>query len=304
MATGCTFSALALYFQRGERTIGLIIEGTTKAIWNALKGPYMTLPNEDGWKDIAERFFELWQLPNCLGAIDGKHIRIQKYPNSGSANFNYKNYHSVILLGCCNADGVFTSIECGYAGRNSDGGVFRVSAFGRWLESNNTLPPSTELPHDQSGNKFPFYFAADAAFPLRKNIMRPYPERNMNNKMRMFNYRLSRGRKNIECTFGMMTQKFQIFLTPIRCRKYDTIISIIQCACVLHNFIRIKDGTLFTIPSGLTTENNNQQNAREIPFVDNLNIDETSSPQHLRNYLANYFLLPNVTLPWQWNYCL
>lgn len=301
MATGCTFAALALYFQRGERTVGLIIEETTKVIWDSLKGSYMTLPNKQEWKDIAKRFFELWQLPNCIGAIDGKHIRIQKYPNSGSANFNYKNYHSVILMGCCDADGIFTSIECGYAGRNSDGGVFRVSTFGRWLESNNTLPSSTELPHDESGNKFPYYFVADAAFPIRKNIMRPYPERNINNKKRIFIYRLSRGRKNIECTFGMMTQKFQIFLTPIRCRKYETIISIIQCACVLHNFIRKKDGISYTV----RPPEYKQQNPRNIPDIGNLYyINETSSPQNLRDYLANYFLQPNVALQWQWNYCL
>ncbi|XP_071054097.1 uncharacterized protein [Onthophagus taurus] len=300
LATGCTFTALSLYFQRGERTVGSIVEQTTKAIWNVLKEPYMSLPNTEKWKQIASRFFELWQLPNCLGAIDGKHIRIQKYPNSGSTNFNYKNYHSVVLFGCCDAEGLFTTIECGYAGRNSDGGIFRVSTFGRWLENNNTLPSLTELPNDESGNKFPYYFAADNAFPLRQNIMRPYPERNINNKMRIFNYRHSRGRKTIECAFGMMTQKFQIFLTPIRVRKYETIISIIQCACVLHNFIRKKDGTLYAVP----VIEKNPQNPRNFPDIENININETSSPQNLRNYLANYFLSPNVALPWQWNYCL
>lgn len=305
MATGCTFTALGLYFQRGETTIGLIIEETTKAIWNAMKGPYMLLPNKEGWEKISKRFSEIWQLPNCLGAIDGKHIRIQKYPNSGSANFNYKNFNSVILLDCCYCDGLFTTLECGFAGRNSDGGIFRISAFGRWLENNNNLPYSTELPYDESGNKFPHYFVADNAFPLRKNIMRPYPERNIDNKMRIFNYRLSRGRKTIECTFGMMTQKFQIFLTPIRCRRYETIISIIQSACVLHNFIRVKDGLPYsTYVKENTLHEQRQQIQNLLPVRENLNISENSSAQSLRNYLANYFLLPNSALPWQWNYCM
>ncbi|XP_067636573.1 putative nuclease HARBI1 [Eurosta solidaginis] len=305
LATGCTFNALALYFQRGERTIGVIVEETTKAIWNSLKDCYMTLPNEERWKSIAGRFSDLWQLPNCLGAIDGKHVRIQKYPNSGSANFNYKNYHSVILLACCDADGIFTSIEFGFAGRNSDGGVFRISTFGRWLESYNNLPSPKELPHDDSGNKFPYYFVADNAFPLRKNVMRPYPERNIVNKMRIFNYRLSRSRKNIECSFGMMVKKFGVFSTPIRCQKYETIISIIQSACILHNFIRKKDGISYTI---FLPDIENQQpvqwNPSTLPEFDNVNIMENSAPQNLRHYLSNYFLLPNVSLPWQWNSCL
>lgn len=302
MTSGCTFTALGLYFQRGETTVGLVIEETTKAIWNSLKQKYMPLPSTERWKDISKRFFDLWQLPNCLGAIDGKHIRIQKYPNSGSANFNYKNYHSVILMACCDADGLFTTTECGFAGRNSDGGVFRVSTFGRWLDSTNNLPSSSRLPCDESDNQFPYYFVADSAFPLRKNIMRPFPERNINNKRRIFNYRLSRGRKNIECAFGMMTQKFQVFLTPIRCRKYETIISIVQSACILHNFIRITDGVPYR--TSLKEATRVQQSQEVLPETHNFNINENTSPQDLRSYLANYFVLSNAALPWQWSYCL
>lgn len=32
--------------------------------------------NEEEWKQVAEKFNELWHIPNCGGAIDGKHIRI------------------------------------------------------------------------------------------------------------------------------------------------------------------------------------------------------------------------------------
>ena len=83
----------------------------------------MPLPTKQQWKQIAERFPCLWNLPNCIGAIDGKHIRIEKLPKSGSCHFNYKGYHSVVLM-ACDADGLFTMIESGYAGRNSDGGIF------------------------------------------------------------------------------------------------------------------------------------------------------------------------------------
>lgn len=102
--------------------------------------------------------------------MDGKHIRIQKYPNTGSANYNYKGYHSIILLGCCDADGYFTTIECGFAGRNSDSGVFQASNLGKWLERDGLNIPNSDspLPHDEdSGNIFPYYFAGDNAFPLK-----------------------------------------------------------------------------------------------------------------------------------------
>lgn len=282
--------------------MSIIIKETTEVIWNALKEE-MLMPNAEKWKSIASRFLEVWQLPNCLGAIDGKHIRIQKFPNSGSTNYNYKDFHSIVLLGCCDADGFFTMIDCGFAGRNSDGGIFRVSTLGRLLDCpNNGIPVGSQLPHDISGNEFPYYFVADNAFPQKRNIMRPYPERNINNTKRIYNYRLSRGRKSIECVFGMITQKFQVLMTPIRCKNYDTVTSIVKCICILHNFIRKRDGIPYACNS--TTDNDKLMNIGNAPAAEHLDIRPTASPHQLRDYLANYFLKPQAALPWQYNYCI
>jgi hypothetical protein len=37
----------------------------------------MPLPNGSKWKSIAEKYFDLWNLPNCIGSIDGKHVSIK-----------------------------------------------------------------------------------------------------------------------------------------------------------------------------------------------------------------------------------
>ena len=38
------------------------------------------------------------------GAIDGKHCRVVKFDNHGRILFNYKGYHSVVLLAVVDAD--------------------------------------------------------------------------------------------------------------------------------------------------------------------------------------------------------
>lgn len=48
----------------------------------------MPIPKEIDWKKHAQNFFEKWNFPNAIGAIDGKHIRIQCPSNSGSLYFN------------------------------------------------------------------------------------------------------------------------------------------------------------------------------------------------------------------------
>ncbi|XP_050301570.1 uncharacterized protein LOC126739797 [Anthonomus grandis grandis] len=95
-------------------------------------------------------------------------------------------------------------IETGYAGRNNDEGIFRASNLGQWLERNGlNLPASACLPHDESQEKVPYFFVRENAFPLKRYLMRPFPIQTLDNKKRIFNYRLSRGRKTIERSFGM-----------------------------------------------------------------------------------------------------
>lgn len=79
-------------------------------------------------------------------------------------------------MGCSDADGLLTTIETGFAGRNSDGGVFRASSLVQCLETEQLdLPEDKVLPHDKCEQKFPYSFVGDEAFPLKKFWMRPYP---------------------------------------------------------------------------------------------------------------------------------
>ncbi|XP_060857450.1 uncharacterized protein LOC132935032 [Metopolophium dirhodum] len=303
LGTGGTFSSLAVYFARGESTVGGIVSDTSKVIWEVLKDKYMQVPNREQWTAIAQRFETLWNLPNCIGAIDGKHVRIEKFANSGSSNFNYKSYHSTVLLACCDADGLFTMIETGYAGRNSDGGIFRASAMKYWIHRGELdIPTPSLLTYDENYSSFPYYFVADEACPLSRYLMRPYPQRVLDNVKRIYNYRISRARKTIECTFGMVCEKFAVLNGPIRIRESENVNFVIKAACVLHNYVRKLEGLPYVSTYPQDCEPKDQIDVRTT--AQNMTINETSSPAALRNYLANYFLTPRGSVPWQWKYAI
>ena len=139
----------------------------------------------------------------------------------------------------------------------------------------------------------PFVNVADEAFGISKNLMRPFPGSHLTKEQRIFNYRLSRARRFVECAFGILSNKWRIFHRPLNL-KYSNCISVIKAACVLHNFVRERDGIRF-------------QDTLEIDgLYDNYNSTTdtflsrgSKAAYAIRNKYARYFSGPEGAVPWQ-----
>lgn len=178
----------------------------------------------------------MWQFPHCLGAVDGKHVAITPPHDAGSFFFNYKEFHSLVLLAVVNAKYEFIMCDFGTNGRISDGGVIENTKFGEKLNNNSLrIPPADILPPFPT--PLPYVFVGDEAFALKENFLKPYNQRELNEEKKIFNYRLSRARRVVENTFGILCSKFRIFESPINL-KPDNIDSVVMASCVLHNFLR------------------------------------------------------------------
>ena len=109
-----------------------------------------------------------------------------------------------MLLAVVDAKYRFRVVDIGAYGRNSDGGTLSVSAFGTALRQNTLgIPADSPLPGAEHLGPMPHVLLADEAFPLRRNIMRPYPGHNTGEK-KVFNFRLSHVRRMVECAFGIL----------------------------------------------------------------------------------------------------
>ena len=107
--------------------------------------PRMPLPTTEMLLVTSNEFYLKWNFPNCVGGIDGKHIRLKCPSNSGSMYYNYKHYYSIVLQGLADARYRFISIDVGAYVKQSDGGIFRHSALYQLLSSNNF--PLSNIPH-------------------------------------------------------------------------------------------------------------------------------------------------------------
>ena len=245
---------------------------------------------------MATDFYRLWNFPNCLGALDGKHIVMRKPACSGSKYFNYKHSFSIVLLAMADSHYRFLFIDVGAQGRCSDAGIFAESDLQSALQINRlNIPNGRDLPG--TNTRAPYYIIADDAFPLRSNIMKPFPQRDLTHAQRIYNYRLARARRCIEQAFGILAARFRVFLTHILVGP-EKVDKIVLASCCLHNMLRTLAPTEYVLPG------------QEIQLADAGPCEiaqaqvagrrsASNAGKACREQLCTYFNTPAGAVPWQ-----
>ena len=132
LAGGDDQQSLAFSHRFCRTTVNHILWKTCSAIWKALGDIYVRPPSSpDDWREISRGFEDLWNLPHCVGAIDGKHVNMKCPNNSGSLYYNYKGFFSLVLMTICDSHYNFTLVDIGDYGGNNDSGVLSHSDIGK-----------------------------------------------------------------------------------------------------------------------------------------------------------------------------
>ena len=141
-------------------------------------------------------------------------------------------------------------VDIGCNGRISDGGVFKNSTLYAALESNSlNVPPAKAIPGECCA--LPYMIVA----PLKEYIQKPYSQVGLTTEKRIFKYRLSRARHIVENAFGILANRFRVFMTPIALAPENVETIVIAC-CSLHNFLRTRRGSrmVYTSQGSLDSE--------------------------------------------------
>ncbi len=77
LVTGSSYTSIAHSYRTSKSTVSSIVYEVSNAPWKILQPLYLASPSEADWKNIAEQFHDLLNFPNCIGAIDGKHIALK-----------------------------------------------------------------------------------------------------------------------------------------------------------------------------------------------------------------------------------
>ena len=298
LATGDAMTTIAYNFRMGVSTARQIILDVCNALWDALAAIHMPVPSEVEWQTIADDFFARWNFPNCIGAIDGKHIMIQCPSNSGSLFFNYKSYFSIVLLAVASADYRFVMVDIGAYGSSNDSGVLNHTALFTCLKNKKLgIPPSKQLPNDTKETRVPHVLLGDEAFPLRCDLMRPFARNALTNERRIFNYRLSRARKVVEIAFGILANRWRLFHRRIQLNP-DNVTTVVKATVLLHNILTLPADKVRNevIDRGTILDDDAFQD------LANVGSQPATAANDVRNYFTDYFNSVAGSVEWQNDY--
>ena len=312
LASGNSQCSISSSYRISPSVVSRTIRETCHVLWSCLSHYIKAPSSTEEWKEISRFFEEKWNFPHALGAMDGKHVIMQCPARGGSDYFNYKKTHSIVLLAVCDSKYKFLLVDIGDAGRQSDGSVYANSDLGFAIDNGLLNFPSPKR-IGNSKEMYPFVFLADDAFGLKTYLMKPYAGTNLQENKQIFNYRLSRGRRVIENTFGIAASRFRVFRKPI-IAQVDTVKLITKAVVVLHNFLmhHRHDNEPYSYcpqnyvdqdgPTGVTagawrediTENGAMQ-----PINNITSNNHSKSAKEIRNLFMEYFNSDEGAVHWQ-----
>ena len=308
MACGGILKDCSFNFRVAPNTVSNFLPDVFQAIVDAYKEDMIPAPNTpDEWLQISEQFATRWNFPHCLGAIDGKHVRIKQPAHSGSVYFNYKKFYSFILMALVDANYRFLWVDVGGTGSMSDAQIYNGSELKQAIEDGSIgLPNPQPLPGTPPERLTPYYFIGDDAFGLSTFMMKPYSRRGLSDPELIFNYRLSRARRVVENAFGIMAMRWQILLCTIQI-KPERAQLMVQCIVCLHNLCRTRYPAL--APGVLDREDEhgnvipgewrNQQELEPVARGSVRALNPTTAAKNLRQSLTDYVNSPEGSVPWQ-----
>ncbi|XP_054259884.1 putative nuclease HARBI1 [Macrosteles quadrilineatus] len=174
---------------------------------------------EEDIKRVKSGFYSKARFPNCVGAIDCTHVKIQS-PGGPQAEV-YRNRKGVFtknVQAICDSTLMFRNIVARWPGNTHDAHIFNSSKVKRDFESN------------EFGNGV---LVGDAGYGCTNYMITPLDSVTTPEEQ-LFQESQIRTRNPIERCFGVWKRRFPVLSLGIRVKE-ERVESIIVAAAVLHN---------------------------------------------------------------------
>lgn len=239
-------SAALRYFAGGSYLDIVLSHGISRStlfecVWDVVEAVNMSqelnfcFPSDyNVQREVASEFAKKSKVgfSNCVGCIDGvliwtdkpsdRQCKISKV-DSGKYYCGRKGKYGFNMQAVCDSKRRFLDISIRHPASASDYSAFTSSALYHKLKTPGFLAPDLCLYGDNAYGNSDFM-----AVPFANTA---------NGVKDSYNYFHSQVRMNIECSFGMLTNRWRILKSPLAASiSQAKIIALTTCLCKLHNF--------------------------------------------------------------------
>ena len=272
-----------------------------------MKEKYLSAPHtKEEWLKISQQFEENWNMPHTIGCIDGKHICIVCPKLTGTQYYNYKGCFSIVLMAVCDANYCFTMIDLGQYGRNNDSGDLASSVKGEIFDNGEMNLSAPSKIYQSSDQDLTYFLLGDEIFPLKDWLMRPFPGAEATEEEKIYNYRHSRVCRCIENASGILSQRWRIFLKPIKA-SVKNVENYTLAFLALHKYLRQTENAKY-IPTGFADSEDSdgkdvQSGNRALEEIASLRgLRAKKSVLDTRDAFKDYLNSEERSVPWQVGY--
>lgn len=218
-ATGTMMIVVGDFIGIDKSTACRIIHRVSEAIASLYRA-YIKMPQSEVEKrEKAIDFYKISRFPQCIGAIDCTHVKLQSPGGEDAEIFrNRKGYFSMNVQAVCDATLNFQNIVCRWPGSSHDSTIFNHS----------TLSASFE--HGEFAN---YVLVGDSGYPIKKYLITPLAQPSTPAE-HLFNESHIRTRNPIERCFGVWKRRFPILSLGLRV-KHERCEAIVVATGILHN---------------------------------------------------------------------
>ncbi|GAV74326.1 DDE_4 domain-containing protein, partial [Cephalotus follicularis] len=171
-------------------------------------------------------------IKDCIGAIDGTHVRVKVSNEDAPGYHGRKDWPAQNVLAACSFDLRFTYVLPGWEGTASDSRIIK-----------NALSREDKLKIPERK-----YYLVDVGFMLRSGLIAPYrgvryhlkefSSHEPESPWELFNLRHASLRNAIERAFGVMKKRFPIIASTTQPNfSVETQTKIILACCIIHNYL-------------------------------------------------------------------
>ena len=225
-------------FGLGKATVSKVIRRVTSVISEKLGAKYIVLPKtKEEVEEHARNFYNRYGFPQCIGAIDGTHIKIKRPVDNPTDHVNRKGNFTLNCQGTVGYNYCFIDVLIKWPGSVHDARVFANSALNEMFRDGSI--PKCERIIAEGEPEVPVCTLGDPAYPLLLFLMKEFSIGGKNSSERFFDQRLSSARMVIECAFGRLKARFGCLRKEMDINLKD-LPTVIHSCFILHNFCEIR----------------------------------------------------------------